>query len=134
MSANEANVPSLLVRAVQAARRCRTALFPDHLFSDPAWDILLELYVVHLEQQRTSVSSVCAASYAPASTALRWIAKLEAEGLIARTDDPLDARRSWIALTPDGVDRMSGLFRELPLVPTSAPQDVVTNSASAARP
>jgi len=28
------------------------ALFPEGLFSDPAWEILLELYAMHLEQQR----------------------------------------------------------------------------------
>lgn len=91
------------------------ALFPDGLFSDPAWDILLELYAVHLEQQRTSITSVCAASGVPTTTALRWVAKLEQDGLIIRTDDPLDARRSWIALTSDGVERMRSFFENLPL-------------------
>lgn len=105
---------SLLVRAIQAWRRDRAAIFPAELFSDPAWDILLELYALHLEQQRTSVSSVCAASAVPASTALRWITKLEHEGLIVRSEDPLDARRSWIALSSDGVDRMRTFFGALP--------------------
>jgi len=93
------------------------ALFPDGLFSDPAWEILLELYAVHLDQQRTSITSVCAASSVPATTALRWIAKLEQDGLVVRTDEPLDARRSWIALTSDGVDRMRSFFECLPLSP-----------------
>lgn len=109
----------MLVRAVQASRRRRTALFPEGLFSDPAWEILLELYAVHLEQHRTSITSVCAASSVPISTALRWIAKLEQDGLVLRTDDPLDARRSWIALTPDGVERMRGFFETLPLTAIS---------------
>lgn len=91
------------------------ALFQEGLFSDPAWDILLELYALHLEQQRTSVSSVCVAASVPGSTAVRWIAKLEQDGLVRRTEDPLDARRSWIALSPDGVDRMRSFFESLPL-------------------
>ena len=91
------------------------ALFPEGLFSDPAWEILLELYAMHLEQQRVSISSVYLASSVPASTALRWIAKLEHDGLVLRTDDPLDARRSWIALTQNGVERMRSLFETLPL-------------------
>jgi len=111
---------SFVVRAVQVARKRRLALFPDGLFSDPAWEILLELYAVHLDQQRTSITSVCAASFVPATTALRWIAKLEQEGLVVRTDDPLDARRSWIALTSDGVERMRSFFECLPLAATSS--------------
>ena len=70
-----------------------------------------ELYALHLEQQRASVSSLYAASSVPGSTALRWIAKLEHEGLVVRTDDSLDARRSWIKLTDDGVARMKRLQR-----------------------
>ena len=108
-------VPSLLVRQVQAARQLRAELFSEQLFSDPAWDILLELYALHLEQLRTSVSSVCVAASVPASTALRWIAKLEADGLVVRTEDQLDARRSWIALTSDGVERMKSYFERVPL-------------------
>jgi len=112
-------VPSLLVREIQAARRRRAELFSDQLFSDPAWDILLELYALHLEQLRTSVSSVCVAASVPASTTLRWIAKLEADDLVVRTEDPLDARRNWIALTSDGAERMNSYIERLPLCLTS---------------
>ena len=107
--------PQRLVRAVQAARRRRVALFDADLFSDPAWDILLELYALHLEQQRASVSGLYLASSVPGSTALRWVAKLERDGLVVRTDDSLDARRSWIKLTADGVERMRCFFEMLPL-------------------
>lgn len=110
---------SALVRTVQAARNRRIALFGEGLFSDPAWDILLELYASHLEQRRTSISSVYLTSSVPASTALRWIAKLEQDGLVCRSEDPLDARRSWIALTSDGVDRMRRFFETLPFVTIS---------------
>ena len=105
-----ADLPSRLVRAVQTARRRRGALFNEDLFSDPAWDILLELYALHLEQRRASVSSVYEASSVPGSTALRWIAKLERDGLLVRVDDPLDARRSWVKLSEEGVQRMRRFF------------------------
>lgn len=115
----EGVLPSRLVRAVQAGRRRRVALFEAEMFSDPAWDILLELYALHLEQQRASVSSLYVASSVPGSTAVRWIAKLEKDGLIARSEDALDARRSWIKLTPDGVERMRRFFEMLPLAVVS---------------
>lgn len=116
---DDAAVPGRVVRAVQAARRRRAALFEADLFSDPAWDILLELYALHLEQQRASVSSLYAASCVPATTALRWIAKLENDGLVIRTGDSVDARRSWIKLSADGVERMRRFFEMLPLATIS---------------
>lgn len=116
---DEAGLPSRLVRAVQAARQRRSALFEADLFSDPAWDILLELYALHLEQQRASVSSLYAASCVPATTALRWIAKLENDGLVVRTGDSVDARRSWIKLSADGVERMRRFFEMLSLATIS---------------
>jgi len=42
-------------------------------------------------------------------TATRIIAKLESDGLVARTADPVDGRSFLIAVTPEG----SGLLREL---------------------
>jgi DNA-binding MarR family transcriptional regulator len=37
---------------------------------------------------------------------LRWIDKLEAEGLVVRFEDPLDARRIWISLSDSGYSAM----------------------------
>jgi DNA-binding MarR family transcriptional regulator len=116
---NETALPSRLVRAVQTARKRRAALFEGDLFSDPAWDILLELYALHLDQQRASVSGLYAASGVPPTTALRWIAKLENDGLLVRTGDSVDARRSWIKLTEDGVERMRRFFEMMPLAAIS---------------
>ena len=117
---SEANsLPDRLVRAVQAARRRRDALFSADLFADPAWDMLLELYALHLEQKRVSVSSLCIAAYVPATTALRWVAKLEEEGLAVRSEDTTDGRRSWIELSPEGIERMRRYFEMLPLASIS---------------
>lgn len=115
----ETPLPSRLVRTVQAARRRRAALFEAELFSDPAWDILLELYALHLEQQRASVSALYAASCVPPTTALRWIAKLEKDGLVVRIEDSVDARRNWIKLTTEGVEKMQRFFEMLPLAAIS---------------
>lgn len=108
-----------LVRAIQAARRRRDALFAPELFADPAWDMLLELYALHLEQKRVSVSSLCIAAYVPPTTALRWVAKLEEERLATRTEDPMDGRRTWIELSAVGIERMERYFEMLPLASAS---------------
>jgi DNA-binding MarR family transcriptional regulator len=100
-------------KALLQARRLRDRLFDADLFADPAWDILLELYEFHLAQQRIAVSSLCIAAAVPATTALRWIGVLERKGLIARRDDQLDGRRTWIELTESGVTAMQRYFQSL---------------------
>jgi DNA-binding MarR family transcriptional regulator len=103
------------VRAVLRMRRRRDSYFDPTLFADPAWDMLLELYASYLEQRRIAVSSLCVASNVPATTALRWITKLEQDGLALRKNDPNDGRRSWIELTDEGVVRMTRFFDQPPV-------------------
>lgn len=102
-----------LVRGVIAARAARSRFFSSELFADPAWDILLELYALTLEQRRTSVSKLCIAAAVPATTALRWIDKLYADGLIERAQDPTDARRVWVAFSDRGRVAMASYFNEV---------------------
>src|SRR5688572_19873572 len=40
-------------------RRARQEHFPDGLFADPAWDILLNLALARHQQRRVCVSSLC---------------------------------------------------------------------------
>jgi len=101
------------VRRVLAARNARRHFFDADLFADPAWDILLELYALQCEQQRTSVSKLCLAAGVPATTALRWIDKLHGMGLLEREADPLDARRSWVALSNGGFETMKSYLLAL---------------------
>ena len=100
------------VREVIEARRKRERLFALDLFSDPAWDILLELFLGHLEQQRVPTTRLGQAAAVPPTTALRWIEKLEASGWIIRNADPLDGRRVFIELSPRGSEMMERYFSE----------------------
>lgn len=100
------------VQGVLRARRRREAIFKKELFSDPAWDILLELYAAALGQRRVPTSALGTIAGIPLTTALRWISKLESEGLVTREDDPLDGRRVWVALTQNALPLMSRYFRE----------------------
>lgn len=84
------------------------------LFADPAWDMLLELFALKLEQRRTSVTSLCRVSGTPATTALRWVAKLEAEKLVVRVPDPRDRRRSFVELSSQGERAMRCYVDALP--------------------
>jgi len=94
-------VPVETVAAVIRARRLRERYFADTLFADPAWDMMLDLLKAELSGQRVSVSSLCAAAAVPPTTALRWLKTLVEQGLLIRTNDPLDGRRVYVELSRD---------------------------------
>jgi DNA-binding MarR family transcriptional regulator len=106
-----------LVKEILRARRRREKVFGDDLFGEPAWDILLELFAAEQAQQRLSVSSVCYVSAVPATTALRWIKRLEDEGWLERRCDPLDARRYWIELSPRASETMRKFVARMAIRP-----------------
>lgn len=112
----KASVNAQYVEAVLAARRDRDRFFDQDLFADPAWDMLLELYALELRQQRISVSKLCVAAAVPATTALRWLGKLEQDGLVRRDDDHFDGRRWWVGLTSKGSEAMRRYFESCPAV------------------
>ncbi len=94
-------------RAIYATRRRRDAIFgKPELFGEPAWDILLDLYVAYVDEKPVSVSSACIGSAAPPTTGLRWLGVLADEGLVVREQDPADQRRVLVRLTERGVDAM----------------------------
>jgi DNA-binding MarR family transcriptional regulator len=105
-----AGVSADWIRGMLEARRRRSNVFGS-LFADPAWDMLLELYAVQLEGGRAVIGDLCMVSAVPYTTALRWIGKLEAAGLIVRTADQHDKRRIWVDLSPAGDERMKEYFR-----------------------
>jgi DNA-binding MarR family transcriptional regulator len=88
------------------ARQARDMALGDDLFFDPAWSILLELYVHYRQRTSASVTSLCAAARVPSSTGLRWVALLERRGLVSREADPFDRRKIYAQLTPVAVKQI----------------------------
>jgi hypothetical protein len=92
-------------------RRNRARFFADdRLFGEPAWDILLDLFIAGREGKRVPVTSACIGAAVPTTTALRWLTLLEQRGLVQRDDDPTDARRALVYLTNDAIARMEHYF------------------------
>lgn len=85
-------------------------LGPTNLIGDPAWVLLVDLYIRGRHQLKTPVSSASIASLATPTTALRYIRKLEEIGWIERSLDIHDARRVFLNLTPMAMDRMTNLL------------------------
>lgn len=101
-----------LAKKILRVRGRRSRIFGGGLFCDPAWDILLELFVAELSDRKLSVSGASYASAAPHTTGLRWIQRLEKDGWVRRVSDPSDLRRSWLVLTDDGSTKMRQILAE----------------------
>jgi DNA-binding MarR family transcriptional regulator len=98
-----------VAREIVYLRRLRDKSLGD-IFGEPAWDMLLDLFIANDRGQEVSISSLCHAAAAPATTALRWINVLEERGLIVRQRDPNDGRRVWLMLTPETLEKMQMLM------------------------
>lgn len=98
------------LKLMRSMRRMRSQHFPTQLFSDPCWVMLLDLYDGHLVGAEVTVTSLGAASGAPLTTALRRMDQLKAHGLIERTEDIEDKRRTIVRLTRAGLDAVEGFF------------------------
>jgi len=75
----------------------RMAILPEDV-GGPGWDILIDLFL----NGASIIKQACIAADIPATTALRYIAYLEQQFLIARKPDPNDSRKVWINLTKLG--------------------------------
>jgi CheY-like chemotaxis protein len=95
---------------LRAVRKVRSKYFPSELFSDPCWEMLLDLYDGQLAGQDVTVTSLGAASGASLTTALRRMDALQSHGLIERTEDPDDKRRTIIRLSKTGLEAVERFF------------------------
>ena len=103
-----------IARRIYETRRRRALVFGNaELFGEPAWDILLDLYIALANGKDVSVSSACIGSAAPPTTGLRWLGVLAEQGLIAREQDADDQRRVLVRLTDRGVETMDEFFAQI---------------------
>jgi len=100
--------------AIIRARRNRAKFLPGELFAEPGWDILLELYAAELGQRRMSITSLGHEADVPPTTRLRWLRFLEEHRLVLRSNDPMDARRVFVRLSPGAVANLDALFAATP--------------------
>jgi DNA-binding MarR family transcriptional regulator len=100
------------IQSILIARRGREDIFGRELFSEPAWDILLELYAAKMAGRRVSVSELATTIGTPPTTAVRWITALTARGLVESETDPQEPTRLWMNLTADGALKMERLANQ----------------------
>lgn len=104
--------------AVVAARLldelfARADFFPGFAVSEPSWLILLDLYICAVAGRSVMMGEACLAARVPNTTALRYVAALVAQGVVARGSDPLDRRRTLLSLTEDGFAAMSNYLAKV---------------------
>ena len=86
-------------RQILAGRRQRERYFDPMLFSNPSWDILLNLFVADAEGQPASVLDCCTSSSVPQGVVVRWLGYLKQEEMVIETPDPAHPRRTLIRLS-----------------------------------
>lgn len=112
-------------------RRRREALmspvFGADLFADPAWDILLDLYVKNGRSEDVSVTQACSAAVVPVTTALRYITVLADRGLIERSKNPDDGRSYLLRLSTEAMRLIEEILTEM--MPGTASREETAFSA-----
>ncbi|NLS25999.1 hypothetical protein S2M10_09790 [Sphingomonas sp. S2M10] len=92
------------------------------LFADPAFNILLTLYVSRADGKDVSTSAACTASGVPTTTALRWINALARRGMIHKRSLATDRRFTYLELsekTGAALDRYFDLILDRAAHPTA---------------
>ena len=100
-----------IARHAWEIRERRSDHFAGELFGEPAWDMLLHLFIGHLEGDTISVRSCCVALGMSNTTALRYLVVFGEAGLVRRVDLDDDANKTFIAITSLGFEKMACVLR-----------------------
>jgi DNA-binding MarR family transcriptional regulator len=103
-------------RLVLRAQRMIGSQLGRDLYSNPGWDMLLELYLRE-RREPISLTSLSNASNAPERTGLRSIERLVRRGLVSRSRDETDGRRIHVVLTPVAIELLDCLLDALMTFP-----------------
>ncbi len=87
-----------VARRILEIEKLRRSFFPSAIFGEPAWNILLTLFVASSRADRT-VTRLGESSGVPLSTASRWLDYLEAEGLVMLDRSSHDPQQKEVHLT-----------------------------------
>jgi len=99
-------------RRMVRERLKRNHYFDAGLFADPAWDMMLDLFIAEAEGRETPVMNLCLSSQVPETTTLRWVKTLEHAGIVIRRKDEHDQRRVLVRLSAEAAKAMSGYLDE----------------------
>jgi DNA-binding MarR family transcriptional regulator len=106
----------LLARAklILGSRRLRERYFAPSIFGEPAWDILLVLFITDTCGGRQTLGRLADWINTPPTTVLRWVSYLEREKLVERQPHPTDRRTTFLRLLPRGREAMTDYLTAVP--------------------
>jgi hypothetical protein len=108
---NSLQLSQVAIRMRLAASRRRRHLSGEW-FGEPAWEMLLELFIQFAGGARVSTKSLVIASGAPDTTGLRVIDRLEEAGLVERSPSQTDKRVTLVSLSRQGVVAVGTVLME----------------------
>jgi hypothetical protein len=82
----------------------------DGLFGEPAWEIMLDLFIAMAEGKPISVSSACIGSAGPPTTVLRYLSVLDEQRVVERFKHATDARVIHVRLTDLAMAKMAAIL------------------------
>lgn len=85
----------------------------DRFAAEPAFAILLALYIAEDKKSKLSVSRTVELSLLSNATAVRWIDLFVEEKWVCRRSDPEDARKVLLELTSTAREAIDDLFAEV---------------------
>jgi DNA-binding MarR family transcriptional regulator len=94
-------------------RRKRDEHFPPGLFGEPAWDLLLALYIAREDGRDLNLPDAYAAAQVDPSDGPALIDKLIAARLLLRRAAPQDVKPDTVILTEHAVDRLNDYLTDL---------------------
>jgi DNA-binding MarR family transcriptional regulator len=97
-------------RSLIRRRRARTRYFANAMLGEPAWDLLLVLYVAEGTAECVSVNAAAELAGLAATSAKRWIEYLEKEHLVLRRPHERDSRRIVLTLSAKGQASLDSYF------------------------
>lgn len=89
-----------------AERRRRDALFPEGLFGEPAWDLLLAMFTAREKGHAMILCKAYKAAGVSDTTGRRLLDRMEEEGLITRRRAPRSRKMRIVELTDAAVERL----------------------------
>jgi DNA-binding MarR family transcriptional regulator len=101
-------------KVVLHSRRLRARHFSRAIFGEPAWEILLVLYITDVSGGRQTIGRLADWIETPPTTVLRWVGYLEKERLVERQSHPTDRRLVFIRLLEKGRNALDAYLSGLP--------------------
>lgn len=99
-----------MARAMLTARKLRARHLPPVMLGEPAWDILLMLYV----SDRLALSRLAEWTEIPLATITRWVNCLEEWGFVERLAHPADKRTTLVKMREKGRSALNSYLGSMP--------------------